>query len=184
MWTFPASSGGGGSPTKVPYAFTNSKALAPFHSTASTTFVVTANRICAMPFYIGVARTITEVAISVSVAAAGNCLIGIYNDASGRPGTKVVESSAISTNATGKQTATISQALQAGWYWALVVFDATPTVHGPTSVWAGMGADNSSPPVNVRGIFRSFTYGALPSDETASTFSLGVSTVIPFVTLA
>jgi hypothetical protein len=154
----------------------------PFFSDANTylaprannisTLVVSANKLYMAPLWVTEMRTFTNISLGeVSSALSGNVKIGIYsaNRITGHPTTLIVDGGSISTGTTGTKTATISVTLNPGMYFVACVFSAAPTVHSINS--DGLGVGMNAGVTAVSGISRSFTFAALPADETSQTYS-------------
>lgn len=148
------------------------------NNNTSSTAVVTANRLYAVPF-VGPGRgaTLDRLGINVTVAVAGNARFGIYDatsDTNIYPNALIVDGGAVSTSTTGAKSVTISQALTPGkLYWVVYLGDAAPTVRVLTggSGSAICGIDSSFPSGSNKGLFVAQTYGSLPG-----TFPVSAST--------
>lgn len=139
---------------------------------AISPLAVSANVLVAYPLFIARAVSITKLGFQVTTLASGNARVGLYNDVNGQPGTLVVESGALSVSTTGVKEATVaSTPLVPGLYWIAFVTDVAPSVncHAATNVVPVIGRDTSRNIIS--GLSRSFTYAAMPSDETAQTYA-------------
>lgn len=146
---------------------------------SDTTLALSANRLYFLPIIISATQTFTRISINVTTLSAGNARLGIFNDTSGAPSTLVLDAGTVSTTTTGLKEVTISQSVSAGVYWLGFVCDATPTVssfsYTNNNVIALLGVSGfGGQPYHH--IYKSFTYGALPSDASGSqTADNGVS---------
>lgn len=142
-----------------------------------TSAPVTSGRLYLIPIAFGM-PTVTEIGIVVITAGAAGTKVrvGIYDRRSGGmgPGALLVDSGELATNSTGHKAAAISQAVVVGRiYWMAALFSGTPSVK-MTSAPAGwqVGVDNTTQ-TNATNyanqIYRVFSYGALPSDESSQT---------------
>ncbi len=144
---------------------------------AGTSQVVTANRLYVTPIVIPYDFTAVEIAIRVAAFVTGNVRLGLYYDSGGNPGLLLADCGTVDTNSNALRAITISQALKAGVVWAVAVFDAGPTVVCNTTPNSGNGYSSGSSSLGPAfSYYRAFTYGALPSDESASTYTLTTAT--------
>lgn len=148
----------------------------------TTTFVVAANLLYAVPFFVGKKVTWTRIGIDVTASAGTNARLGIYkaDGTGGTPSTLVVDAGTVSTASTGIKEATISQALEVGMYWVTAVFDNTPTVRGRTTgvsahdfLSAIMGG--ATPGTQDLLMHVAHAFGALPSPYGTLTFNAGAT---------
>ncbi len=146
---------------------------------ASTSSAVTANRKYLIPWKCSHRRTITDIGISVVSGAGGSIAarLGIRNrnPTTGEPTTLVSDCGTVSVAAAGHKTISgLSVTLDPGWYYLEMVSDGAPAIRGVPSATAqvshmGLEASGTSTLTMVAGLYRSFTYGALPVDETGQT---------------
>lgn len=168
------------------YATAATVGLAP-PCTTVTTAALTANRMYRVPVFVGGRRAFTSLQMQCStLAASSHIRVGVYrcND-DGTSGALLQEGTILDTATTGVKSSTISLTLPGGTYYLQCVSDSTPSVYvcnalaGPIFGW-----DNSLGSVSMYlSSFRAFTYGALPSDESAQTYSVSVGSQSPFMML-
>lgn len=139
-----------------------------------------ANQLYHIPIYLP-AMTITEAAFYVSTAASGASVrLGLRRiNASGAPSTLVAEFGTVSVASSGKKTITgLSVDIDEGWYFYDILSDGAPNTRGSTTNNAplvlGFAFDASVHTCNY--LYRAFTYGSLPSDETGETQVVAVGT--------
>jgi hypothetical protein len=131
-----------------------------------------ANKLWVAPVFVGKGGTATKIGIRVNVAGTGAVRLGIYNNANARPSTLVLDAGTVDPGTTGVKEITISQSVSDNsWYWLALVSDVTFSFNS----WAdnaafviGQHADNAT----YGALNRSFTYAALPADESASTYTM------------
>lgn len=163
------------------YASASTLGLGPPAQTA-TTGTVTANRLYRVPVLNPYRNTFTKIQIQVQTLAAGSHVrVGIYKcGAAGETTTLVVDGGVLDTSTTGVKTATISSVLEAGWHYLAMVSDGAPVLYfynSPLSIpFFGWDNTGGSAPALYNSSFRAFTYAALPSDETASSYSPSLNT--------
>lgn len=136
----------------------------------ATNSTAVANTMYAEPFQ--VTRAATAISISSDVEATGGtgstAELGIYADnGNGLPGSLVIDAGAITTVGLGTHALTISQALPAGQYFAVILYSAAPSIKGlPTNgTWPCMGVAGTigvGTPNNGAEVTASQTFGALP----------------------
>jgi hypothetical protein len=147
---------------------------------ATTTGALTADRLYMTPISIPNVGQATRLGVWVTAGAVGNARCGIYaNRSDGQgPAALLVDSGAIDTNGTGEATIDYTFPYE-GVYWLALVSSSTPTVRisGGTSI--GMGLNSSGQRFSYK--YRAFTYAALPSDETAQSYTNLFNTNTPLV---
>ena len=93
--------------------------------------VPTEDRTCYIPFYVDQTTTFDRIAIRTGSSwSAGtvNTRLGIYNNSNGKPSTVVLDAGQVAANAaTTTFSITISQSLNAGWYWLAFNAQDDPT---------------------------------------------------------
>lgn len=122
-----AAAGGGGGGGAVPLFNNDSTVLngpAVFDAGSWATTTITNQRMNLVPWYVSADCTLDYLTCAVSTAAAGATLrMGLYDNDSG-PVNLVAESASISAATTGiKDSAALSTALTAGWYWLAITVD-------------------------------------------------------------
>ncbi len=149
-----------------------------------STLTLTVNRIYYVPIFLS-AATYTKLGIEVTTLASGNARLGIYGNSNGIPGSRLVDGGTVATGTTGEKSVTISQVLNAGWYWLAVICDAAAVVRGDNGASAGgivrvsLGINNLSDNDTVY-YFEAGSGGALPSSAGSLTAQAG-ATVAPRV---
>lgn len=132
-------------------------------------------------FVAGESITVAEIGIYLQAAGAAGtkARLGIYADRPDKsgPAALLVDSGEIATDTTGYVSAVISQLIQAGTpYWSASIFNGTPAVCGnalSASATAPLGYNvTSHSNVGFWAMWRAATYGALPADETAQSYSM------------
>ena len=137
-----------------------------------TTAAVAPNRVLFYPFPVFSQLTVERVAINVTAALAGNCIIGIYTDKAGAPDVLIANSGQISTSAIGSFTSLLNEqiTLPPGIYWIATNFSSacsvtlSPNNHG-LFPWVG----SLGFVVNNTGYRFDATFPALPSKVVYST---------------
>lgn len=100
------------------------------HSSAAATD----GTVTATPIWLGGGKTFTSMGVSVTVAGATGSVIrlGVYADANGTPGARVLDAGTVASDTTGVKTVTVSWAPVAGRYW--LAGAAQGGVAAPTTV--------------------------------------------------
>lgn len=138
----------------------------------ASNLTVAANRLYAVPFRAGAAKTFNRVGLNVVAQAGTLARLGIYANADAAPAALIADLGTVATDTTGDKELTISQSLAAGvWHWLAVLLDGTPTVKGVGYAGAAastlplLGAPTSTDLANNTnsfGVYRTQAYGALP----------------------
>lgn len=140
-----------------------------------------ANRLYIVPVFVHRSTTITKIQARVTTGVASTAVrIGIYADSGNKPGTLVVDGGTASTvtSSTDAQV-TVNVTIGPGLYWMAAVFNGAP---GMTCIATTAGTyGKSSAAANFTGLYRSFTYGTLPSNETASTWTTLTGSTCPCI---
>lgn len=144
-------------------------------------YYLTANTLHFVPIIINRKQTFTRIGMrsGSNFSSADTYRLGIYRDSinGGKPGRLVLDAGTVTTAASNASyEVTISQALSAGVYWLAAVSasansDTECVVGSSGYASAIMGCRISGSLLSHLGWTRSFTYGALPSDETSQTHS-------------
>jgi hypothetical protein len=169
-----SASGGGGATLAPQITRYSSDAYmaAPLSTDAMAPNLSSSNTLYIVPLPIMSSGTVTRIGISVTTAAAGNARLGLYEESgNGQAGTLLLDAGTVSTGTTGDKEITISQALSPGLYWCALVLDATPslTFYGVTDIFPLF--PYSAGLARVGSMRRTFTYAALPSDESAASYT-------------
>lgn len=140
---------------------------------ALTTRALSANTMYLMPLIIGTEGTALRIGIEVVAGAAGAARLGIYNnhETLAKPSTLRIDAGTVNTGSAAFVEIIISHLLPAGLYWLALVTNAAPTIRALTSAnmpWPMMvGLANTRATSGTR----AFTYGTLPTDESAQTYT-------------
>ncbi len=136
---------------------------APVVATADTTSL-TADKLYAYHLAITRALTIDRLGLWVSVAAAGNARLGIYNDNGNvYPGSLLLDAGAVDVSAIGKKEAIIDQALTKGLYWLAIICSAEITVYKGQWAHSPLGRSNTTLKAVYSHYYKTGVgYGALP----------------------
>lgn len=134
------------------------------------------NRFYAFPFIPAQNVTVNELAVEVTTLAAGSAHLGIYADAAGSPGTKMIGSTtAVATGTVGVKTVAISNTLlSAGTvYWLVVWTSAAATLR--TVAQGALAVIGLTSTLNAQYTSRlaTSTFGALPASAPATTLTAG-----------
>jgi len=162
-------------PLSQPYRETASYIGAAVCSNA-TSLALTANRLYKTPVIFAEATTILQADIYIFAAVAGNVRIGLRKWEAGKATTLVADFGSVSSASTGIKSITgLSVAVEPGLYMMEIVSDVACTVGAGVSAGVlpvlGYYLSGSS----VTHVYRAFTYGALPADETAQTQTSAIS---------
>jgi len=133
------------------YSSANQTILKSASAIACANGTQSANRIHYTPFKLESGITVTSLNIYVTTGSAGDALLGVYDwdTTSGDPGNLLTENNlTVSTATTGLKTGTLTTPvyLGAGWYWAAVAHESTPTVWSSSyndQIGGPMGMTNS-----------------------------------------
>lgn len=138
--------------------------------TTSGTTAIAANTLYAVPLVVARRTAFTRIGASVTTAVGGtNARMGIYNDSTGKPGTLLLDAGTVSTGTNGLKEITIAQSVNRGLYWLVLVSDGASTFSTSVSTVTPLGVNSSFG--RIFSIQRAFTYGTLPSDESAQTYT-------------
>lgn len=128
------------------------------------------------------ALTVNAIAMEVTTQASSGKLgrMGLYNlDSSLEPTTLILDSDTVAIDTTGVKAVVISQQLTKGLYWGVVVVNENCTLRNSSPVFfpKGLSAINFASPRS--GIYRAFTFAALPASYgTPSAYDGGATGVI------
>lgn len=155
--------------------FSATRYIVPMTTNAATTAdTLTQDLLCAIPFPLHSSGTVTRIGTNIQATGSGSLRLGIYNSSGGQPGTLVLDAGTVSTGTTGDKEITISQALTAGpYFFAFLGSSTTGSVrcYSATSVVNVFGTDTST--THGSWMWRSsVTYGALPADESAQSYTV------------
>jgi hypothetical protein len=151
-------------------------------SIGSTQLGIAANRKYLVPWKCTKRRTITQMQISVTSGDSGDsntrvARLGIRNrnPVTGEPTTLVADCGTVNISASGHKTITgLSVTLDPGWYYLEMVSNGAPAIRAVNSATLqstnmGIEASGTAALTFVSGLYRAFTYGSLPADETGQT---------------
>jgi len=153
------------------------------------------NRLDFTIFYVPTTTTFNNIGITSStLSASGTVRLGIYSDNAGLPGSKIYESAAITTAASGNTFITptsFSQTLTPGWYWLAAVTQGVTGTFWMTQTANPSIAYNqrtttqptSTYPSGVSGYQQTGVTGALPSTG-ASALANVTNVLITFLVVA
>jgi hypothetical protein len=174
-----------GSPVEHP-GMANSQYYGPpiLSSSSLGNLALTTNVMLAVPVHFSFAQTITRLGLNVNTAKnSSTCRIGIYSNASGVPGTLLVDSGDLSTGTTGIKEATVSFTFDFNVYWYAINNSGGPTIAGynnpQTPDWL-LGRTQFINNASNTCVQVTQTYGAMPSTFPTSglTYSTGLSPII------
>ena len=154
------------------------------HGSTITTLALGANILYCCPFFVPERTTWTEIGVEVTTAAAASSLlrVGIYRAYAGRPQALILDGGAKAADSTGLKTSTISQVLEAGWYFLAVFSNGAPTVRAITDTATTLhGLTNTTALDTLIGA--SATYGAMPDPFPASLIYANGGTLVPLLWL-
>lgn len=154
-----------------------------------STLALTANFLYKVPIFINTETTITEIAISVSTAAASSHIrLGLrrFVPSTGEFTTLVSDCGVIDSSTTGLKSITgLSLTLSPGLYFAECVSEGSPTVAASSTAGNVMsfGANytSNSTAYPIGHVKRSFTYAALPTDETGVANDTATINTMPMI---
>jgi hypothetical protein len=158
-------------------------------SAALSQISMVANRLYAVPFYVGSPFTFTKMGIFVTVTAAGLLELGVYDNLNGAPNNIEHDcgSVAISANNTPTQITGRTITLGEGYHWLVVGSNATPAVRStPTSDSANFNtlgtANTGTNTTGYTGCTGTWTFSAgnLPTTFPTPTFNTA-NTPIAFI---
>jgi len=165
----------------------------PQMPSSSGQLALVANRLYKLPFVISERITIASCVIGVTALAAGSSIrIGLrrYDHTTGEFTTLPSggDFGTVSSATTGTKTITgLNCTVDPGIYAIELVSDGTPTVSGTgssvaqPSIWGAVWSSNF--PFPIWGAYKSFTFAALPTDETGVAQTAITSGAIPVVGL-
>jgi hypothetical protein len=138
-----------------------------FNASVTATLALSANTLYAFPFYVGSRQTWTRIGIDVTTGVAGNARLGIFSTGTdGLPGTLIADEGTVSTATTGVKEITISRPLEIGWYYLVIVSDATATIRAVS--WGNNQSNHYSAVIGVTTpgtgdpqLSKAFAYAAL-----------------------
>ena len=157
-----------------------------FGAVAKAAIAGTANRLDLMPFIPAVDITVSSLSIDCSTAQAGsNVRILVYSNNNGSPGTKLLESTNLSTSApTGVKTYTVAYTFLAGTiYWVGTHWSSTSTLRGiplANSISIGTPAGAGSTMYTLYSL--TVTFGSAPTTFTGGTLVAAIGPEVRFGT--
>lgn len=140
---------------------------------ATSTLSIAVNTLYIMPLIIGTEGTALRIGIEVTIGSAGAARLGIYNNHAtlAKPSTLRLDAGTVNTGSAAFVEIVISHTLPTGLYWLALVSNATPTIRALAAAsiaWPMMvGLANT----RATQATRAFSYGTLPADETAQTYT-------------
>lgn len=133
-----------------------------------------------IPIYVGITTTFTRIGCRLTVGAGTiKFRIGLYNNASAHPTTLVFdagETTIIGPSGAADREVTISQAVNPGWYWLVIVTDTSLTTTFDAASCQSLGNFGLNASNDVATNFNlAVTYGALSADITATAMTRGTA---------
>lgn len=167
-WSWQTGGGGGGQNSIWGYRRTGDNFYGGHPGIAAlTTMTVVANRLYTVPLYVPAAITVDRINIHVTTFAGTNARLGIYNNGTNMyPGTLLLDAGTVLTTGLGMKSIVISQALAAGFYWLVAVFDGTPTVgciYYPIPLLGTAPTNFANGGFHYHSWYVAFTYDVLPA---------------------
>lgn len=166
-----------------PTADTNAWIIPPM-TNGTLTLAMIFNRKYMVPLVFTKPTTIRQIALHVTTAASGNIRLGLRNWDGTKATTLISDIGTVSCATTGLKTITgLSIDVPAGIVLAEFVSDVQPTILAGTSygALALFGGSLANPMVPWTFMQRTFTYGALPADETGQTQTMQGNTNFPVI---
>jgi hypothetical protein len=129
---------------------------------------ITADYLFAFPVCIPFNQNITRISINVTLGAAGNARLGIYDSAAGLPANLVLDAGEVDVSSTGIKTIAINQTLS-GFHFVAITSDVAPTLSSHTHAGQGesMGYAAVTGSMTSR-CYHARSYAALPDPFGAS----------------
>lgn len=181
------SGGGGGVIHQRPYSSDSGSYCGDDVMSAAGSFTLVADRKYLIPQRFSKDCTITEVGVGVANTTASSIRIGLreLDQSTGIPGDLIADFGTVSGATTGfKSIASLSQAVSAGIHCWEIVSDGAPLLRAasngtylPTLGFSVSGATFGV----VAFLFRAFTYGTLPADESAQTQTIQAGVARPSI---
>lgn len=138
---------------------------------ATTSYVLTNNRMYLRPFWVTARRTFDRIGVNVtgaSTAASGGVLrMGIYGPGNGEPGALILDAGTVSSESMGAKEIAITQTLNAGVYWLACVpqveaCSVTALTSATVMPWLAQSTAPPSSTVFIPGMTANVVSGALP----------------------
>lgn len=148
------------------------------HGAESGTVAVAANTIMAVPIMRPGGGLIDRIGLSITAAGAANSKVrlGIGTiGGDGKPDTLLLDSGELATDAIADVEATIAHLLAAGPVFLLACYSGTPTVRATVLNDNGMGYAALGEAQVRNALSAPFTYGPLPADLSALTWTSGTT---------
>jgi hypothetical protein len=139
-----------------------------------------ANLLQIVPVYLAGPRSLSSLGLQVSGTGSGNMRIGVYASAvDGGPGVLLWDSGNLNTATNGLKTGNPGLTGLKGWYWLAWTLSIATTITSipAASLLVGIAAQWPASPI-APGLYlqQAFTFGALPTDLTATSFTPNVYT--------
>jgi hypothetical protein len=143
-------------------------------STTVTTGTILPDTVWYIPFFVPTTKSFNRIGTEVTTASGSGgsvARLGIYAESGGVPtGAPILDAGTVATDSTGEKEITISQSLEAGWYFLAIFCDVSYT--GRTNQM-GASVPNlynlgcTSPSVGAaRRFYQSLSYTTLPTGGT------------------
>lgn len=167
----------------MPPFFTGSGAagvlITPWGNETGGTMALSANYIYVLPVYVAVSGMYDTIHFSVSTAGTGSAHLGLYEiQTDGQPGKRLIDftsGGAVSTASTGIKSSSASAKvhLSAGYYFVEYVTDNAATLRRSPYSFSGLFLGAKSIGLQINHLYRTYTFAALPSDESSAVWSEG-----------
>ena len=123
---------------------------------------IAADAIYAMPFFCPARTTWATLGINLTVGAVGGCRLGVYAMSGGLPGALIADAGTFDANVVSLHELTMTEELEAGFYFLAIISDTTPTVSYVATA-TGHDVMGTADGATVQYFpYRVFTYAALP----------------------
>jgi hypothetical protein len=141
--------------------------------TGPTGAAMFSNVLAFVPFCCGKRTTFSEIGLQVTAAGTGSVRLGIYENGDGEPSDLVLDAGTVAVTSTGVKTISISQTLEAGWYWLASVFQAggSPAAIASVATVSHPSLGFATTPGVQQGMFQVYAYAALPASATSPTLT-------------
>jgi parallel beta-helix repeat protein len=158
--------------TQRPF-FTDTNTYLSGRASAISTLTVSVNKLYMLPVWVTEVRQFNLMTLGfVSTGSVGFVHLGLYGSdrTTGHPTTLILDCHELVTTTTGTKITNCVVTLNPGMYHLACEFSSTPTVHAILSDELGVLMNNGVS--DVGGLSRTFSYGALPTDESAQTYNV------------
>jgi hypothetical protein len=155
----------------------------PLDPRSTSTLAVSANTLYATLINTPEKKTWNRISLEVTAGVAGQVRLGMYSASQGLPASLLLDAGVLDTSTGGIKEAAIALTLDPGWYFAVAVFSAAPTIRAaaysqPAMPFIAVG----TPGASDSQINSAFAFGVLPGAFPAITRPAGVS-LVPLIML-